>query len=151
MNWYRIVTENISRIADCIEFYEKELEDARSEVRLKGSLERASADIPGIVEYRFNQLQVIEAILESLNIDLRKLKSERFKKLLEHYNRALSSRDALVYVDGDIDVVDMMRIINEFSLLRNKFLGIIKGLDQKQWQITNITRLRVAGLEDATI
>jgi hypothetical protein len=24
-------------------------------------------------------------------------------------------------------------------------------LDQKQWQITNITKLRVAGMEDATI
>ena len=45
----------------------------------------------------------------------------------------------------------MEKIINEFALLRNKWLGILKGLDQKQWQITNITKLRVAGMEDASI
>ena len=48
-------------------------------------------------------------------------------------------------------MVDYEKIINEFALLRNKWLGITKALDQKQWQITNITKLRVAGMEDATI
>jgi hypothetical protein len=45
----------------------------------------------------------------------------------------------------------MEKIINEFALLRNKWLGITKALDQKQWQITNVVKLRVAGMEDATL
>ena len=45
----------------------------------------------------------------------------------------------------------MAKIINDFALIRNQWLGITKGLDQKQWQITNIVKLRVAGMEDATI
>jgi hypothetical protein len=107
--------------------------------------------LPGIVEERFSQLQQIEAILEYLNIELRRIRSKSFKKFLENYNRALSSRDAEKYVDGEQDVVDMDKIINEFALLRNQWLGITKGLDQKQWQITNIVKLRVAGMEDANI
>ena len=55
------------------------------------------------------------------------------------------------YVDGEADVIDLEKIINEFALLRNRWLGITKGLDQKQWQITNIVKLRVAGMEDANI
>ena len=54
-------------------------------------------------------------------------------------------------MDGEADVVDFDKIVNEFALLRNRWLGITKGLDQKQWQITNIVKLRVAGMEDATI
>ena len=107
--------------------------------------------MPGIVEHRFNQLQQIEAILEYLNIEMRRLKSKTFIKFFEHYNKALSSRDADKYVDGDVDVIDMAKIINDFALLRNQWLGITKGLDQKQWQITNIVKLRVAGMEDASI
>jgi hypothetical protein len=30
-------------------------------------------------------------------------------------------------------------------------LGIIKALDIKQWQLSNIVKLRTAGLEDATL
>ena len=53
--------------------------------------------------------------------------------------------------DGETDVINMEKIINDFALMRNQWLGITKGLDQKQWQITNIVKLRVAGMEDATI
>ena len=59
--------------------------------------------------------------------------------------------DVEKYVDGEADVVDFDKIVNEFALLRNRWLGITKGLDQKQWQLTNIVKLRVAGMEDATI
>ena len=127
------------------------MENARIECGLKGNLEKNASALPGIVEKRFGQLQEIEAILEYLNIELRRTRTKFFKKYLENYQRALSSRDVERYVDGEADVVDMEKIINEFALLRNKWLGILKGLDQKQWQITNITKLRVAGMEDASI
>ena len=151
MGWYNEVSKDIGKIPDAVLFFENELEDARQEVRLFGNLEKAAASMPGTVEHRFGQLQEIEAILEYLNIELRRLKSSFFSKYLEGYARALSSRDCEKYVDGESDVVDMEKIINEFALLRNKWLGITKGLDQKQWQITNITKLRVAGMEDARI
>jgi len=90
-------------------------------------------------------------VLEYLNIELRRVRSKTFKKYLENYQRALSSRDVEKYVDGEADVVDMEKIINEFALLRNQWIGIIKAVDQKQWQITNIVKLRTAGLEDASL
>ena len=151
INWYSEVARNLDKIPDCINYFDTELQNAKKEVRIYGNLEKASAALPGIVEHRFNQLQQIEAILEYLNIELRRTRSKSFKKFLENYNRALSSRDAEKYVNGEQDVVDMDKIINEFALLRNQWLGITKGLDQKQWQITNIVKLRVAGMEDADI
>ena len=151
INWYSRVSADISNVPDCIVWYEDQLENARIECGLKGNLEKNASALPGIVEKRFGQLQEIEAILEYLNIELRRTRTKFFKKYLENYQRALSSRDVERYVDSEADVVDMEKIINEFALLRNKWLGILKGLDQKQWQITNITKLRVAGMEDASI
>ena len=150
-NWYTKVSKDISLIPECIKHFEDEYQQAKKECSIWGNLEKASASMPGVVEHRFNQLQEIEAILEYLNIEFRRLRSKTFKKFLENYNKKLSSRDADKYVDGDADVVDLAKIINEFALLRNQWLGITKGLDQKQWQITNIVKLRVAGMEDANI
>ena len=151
MGWYSEISRDVSKISDAIDFFEKEIVEARQEIKLKGNVEKASAELPGIVEQRFNQLQEIEAILNYMNIELRRLRSSYFKKYLENYQRALSSRDVEKYVDGESDVVDYEKIINEFALLRNKWLGILKGLDQKQWQITNVVKLRVAGMEDASL
>ena len=150
MGYYSDVARDISKIPDAIQHFETELSAARVETKLKGNVERAAAELPGIVEHRFQQLQEIEAILNYLNIELRRLRSTYFKKYLENYQRALSSRDVEKYVDGEADVVDYEKIINEFALLRNKWLGLLKGLDQKQWQITNVVKLRVAGMEAAS-
>jgi len=151
MGWYSEVAKDISNIPDAALYFEAELLEARKECHISGNVERAAAAMPGVVEHRFAQLQEIEAILEYLNIELRRLKSQHFRKYLENYQRALSSRDCERYCEGEADVVDFEKIINEFALLRNKWLGITKALDQKQWQITNIVKLRVAGMEDASL
>ena len=63
----------------------------------------------------------------------------------------MTSRDVEKYIDGEDEVVNMSNIINEFALLRNKFLGLMKAIDAKQFQINNIVKLRVAGLDDAEL
>lgn len=151
MSWYSKVSKDIAHLPDCIDYFYTQLDEARKEVKIYGNVEKASASLPGIVEHRFNQLQEIEAILEYLNIESRRLRSKVFKKYLENYQRALSSRDVEKYVDGEADVVDMDKIINEFALLRNQWLGIIKAVDIKQWQLSNIIKLRTAGMEDITL
>jgi len=149
--WYRRVTANLGDIVDAIVHYEKQIDAARYECSMKGILEKQSRDMPGIVEHRFNQLQEVEAILEFLNIEMRKLRARTFRKFLESYNKALSSRDADKFVGGEQEVVDLQYLINDFSLVRNKYIGIIKALEAKQFQINNIVKLRAAGLEDISL
>jgi hypothetical protein len=152
VKWYYKVTADLSNIPDFIDFYETELIQARFELSLKGkTLEKHAAELPGLVEQRFSQLQEIEAVLEFLNIQLRKDRSIEFKKFLEAYNKALSSRDAEKYVDGVASIVDTTVLINEVALLRNKFLAISKAMEAKNFMLGHIVKLRAAGLDDASI
>jgi hypothetical protein len=150
-NWYTTVTNDLSTLPDFIDHYELELSQARYEVSVKGSVEKNLAGLPGVTEQRFSQLQTIEAVLNHLNIKLRKIRSATFKKYLESYNRALTSRDAEKYVDGEQDVIDMETLINEVSLLRNKYLGVMKGLESKNFMMGHLVRLKTAGMEDFSI
>ena len=151
MNWYSQITANLSHIPAFITHYEAELDKARNDVRITGRIEKSLADLPGLTEHRFSQLQEIEAVLNFLNIQLRKIRRKHFQKYLENYNRSLSSREAEKYVDGEDEVIDYETIINDVALIRNKWLGIMKGLESKNFQLGHITRLRVAGMEDITI
>ena len=150
-NWLTIVSNDISKLPDFISFYETEIVDAKKDVKVYGNLEKNIAALPGITEHRFYQLQEIEAVLNHLNIQLRKIRRKHFQKYLEAYNRALTSRDAEKYTDGEQEVIDYETLINEVALLRNKWLGVMKGLDAKQWQMGHIVRLRTSGMEDITL
>lgn len=149
--WYSRVVASLGAIPDFIAHYEQELESAKKDCRISGIIEGHLKQLPGVTEHRFNQLQEIEAVLNYLNIQLRKIRRKHFQKYLEGYARALTSRDAEKYVDGEDEVIDFETIINEVALLRNRWLGIMKGLDTKQWQMGHIVRLRTAGMEDITV
>lgn len=149
--WYNRVVDDLSNLPDFIQYYESELNAARMDVAVKGHVERNLSGLPGVTELRFSQLQEIEAVLNFLNIQLRKIRKKHFQKYLEGYARALTSRDAEKYVDGEDEVIDYETLINEVALLRNRWLGIMKGLEAKQWQMGHIVRLRTAGMEDITL
>lgn len=86
-----------------------------------------------------------------MNIQLRKLRRKHFQKYLEGYARALTSRDAEKYVDGEDEVIDYETLINEVALMRNKWLGIMKGLESKNFMLGHVVRLRTAGMEDVQV
>lgn len=149
--WYSKIVANLAHIPEFLTYYENELLQAKKECAVSGLIEKHIKELPGVTEHRFNQLQEIEAVLNYLNIRLRKIRRTHFQKYLEGYARALTSRDAEKYVDGEDEVIDFETLINEVALLRNRWLGIMKGLDTKQWQMGHIVRLRTAGMEDVQV
>lgn len=150
-NWYSKITANendFNPLVDAIIHFENEFEQAKLEVKLKGSVESASSRLPGIMAHRFGQLQELEAILRYLEIRLSKAKGVAFKKYLEGYHRTMSSRDAEKYADADDRVIELALLINQTALVRNQFLAVMKGLDTKSFQIHNLVKLKTAGMED---
>ena len=150
-NWYTRISVDLAVIPDFIQHFEAELEQAKKEVKVYGNVEKNIAAIPGVTEHRFNQLQEVEAVLNYLNIQLRKIRRKHFQKYLEAYNRALTSRDADKYVEGEDEVIEYEILINEVALLRNRWLGIIKAFESKNFMLGHIVRLRAAGMEDISI
>lgn len=149
--WYNKVVANMGEIPAFINYYEQELVAAKGDIKIQGKVEKELSNLPGETEHRFNQLQEIEAVLEHLNIQLRKIRQRHYKKYLEAYARALTSRDAEKYAEAEDEVVDMETIINEVALLRNKWLGVMKGIESKNFMLGHVVRLRTAGMEDIVV
>lgn len=147
--WYNRVVEDMGVLPDAVDYYQRQLETAWSESKIIGSVEKNAQELSGITAYRFSQLQEVEAILKHLNIRYDKLRSDHYRRYLERYQRELTDRSIEKYIDGESDVVTMATLINEVALVRNKYLALMKGLDVKQFQISNIVRLRIQGMEDA--
>ena len=146
--WFSKIRADLTELPNALDWFENEYTQAKQEVRINGSVEKQSRDLPGIVEQRFAQLQELEAILEHLNIQMNKVRTVAFRKYLEAYNRVLTSRDAEKFADGEEEVIMYQELINEVALMRNKWHGIIKTLDIKGFQINNVIKLKVAGQED---
>jgi len=151
MTRYGEVVGDISKLPDFIQYYNDELANAKRDVIIHGLVEKNISALPGITEQRFNQLQEIEALLRYMEIQLRKIRRKHFQKYLEAYARALTSRDAEKYVDGEDEVVDYESLINEVALIRNKWMGVMKGLESKNFMLGHLVKLKSAGMEDFNV
>ena len=149
--FYNKIVADLGQLPNFISYYENELQVAKGDIKIHGRVEKELSNLPGQSEHRFNQLQEIEAVLEFLNIQLRKIRQKHYKKYLEAYARALTSRDAEKYAEAEDEVIDMETIINEVALLRNKWLGVMKGIESKNFMLGHVVRLRTAGMEDIVV
>jgi hypothetical protein len=149
--FYNKIVADLNELPNFISYYENELISAKNDIKIRGNVEKALGNLPGETEHRFNQLQEIEAILEFLNIQLRKIRQKHYKKYLEGYQRALTSSDAGKYAEAEDEVIDMETIINEVAFLRNRWLGVMKGIESKNFMLGHVVRLRTAGMEDVAV
>ena len=149
VKWHRVIKQDKSKIVDFLEYFEEELENSKKEVKATGVIETVAKNIPYYHDLRFGQLQQIESVLEVLEIELKKIQSEKFKLYLEGYKRTLSSSDCMKYVQGDADVVAQCELINEVKHIRNMFFGVVSSLEKLGFAIGHIVKLRTSGIEDA--
>ncbi len=154
--WYSRITSDPANcfepLGEAIEYFYAEYETAQRELRPKpgSKIIDLSTNLPGMVEFRYGQLQELESILKFLDIQYDKIKGEKKKHFYEHYNRQLSERLADQYAEIEPEVIMLREFIQQVALIRNMFLGISKGLEFLHFQIGHIIQLRKAGIEDAT-
>lgn len=150
-NFFQLVKQNDNMLPSALEYFNDEYNKARDEVKIKGSLTECVSSISSRYEYRVSQLQEIEAILRHFEIKLSQKKSVLYQKYLENYQRALSSSDIKIYIEGQPEIVAIQQIINEISLVRNKFLGLTKGFETANYQLSNLSKLYAAGVDGVQI
>lgn len=149
--YLQMIKDNANNLSEVLEYFNNEYEEARQDLKVKGNLMQESSKLSSIVEYRYSQLQELEAIIGYFDIKLKGIKSSLYQKMMTTSSRMLSSTDIKQYIDGDKNVMDIQMIINDISLVRNKFIGLTKGFETKNFMISNIVKLQVAGLDTIII
>lgn len=161
MQWYYRVTsvdaDDVIAIAtvlaDFISTSEAKYEDLSRQAKVASGhrIEEIAMKVPGLAEYTFGLLQEADAVLRYLNLQTERVLGKARRQYTEHYQRALSDRTAEKYAESDQSVIDYKLLCLEVGLLSSKFAGLSKNLEYLHFQIGNITKLRCAGIEDATL
>lgn len=145
--YFQAIKQNDNALPQALEYFNNEYEEARKEVKLEGKLTKCVSELSSHFEYRYSQLQEIEAILKHFEIKLSQKKSALYQKYLENYQRALSSSDIKIYIEGQPEIVAIQQIINEIALVRNKFISLSKGFETANFQASNLSRLYASGCD----
>ena len=149
--WHRVIQQDDAQVLNAVVYFNSELELAKDELKITGSIVGMLQQHPYIYENRYGQWQQLETIVEIMESKQKNIKSTLFKKYTSSGQRMLTSTDAMKYVEGDQQYVDYALLIAEIVYLKERFAGVVKALEQKYWSLSTIAKLRTAGIEDAAV
>lgn len=140
-----------SQLLKYFDQWEKDVTNAEPIFELEGSLlEEVARSIPHHQAFYAHRAVEARALVKWLEIDKGKAES----KYVKNYNnspRALGSREQSQYLQGEKEVVELNQLIVQAALYQAQFDEIVEAIKQMGWMVGNITKLRVAELQDVVI
>lgn len=141
-----------SILGDAILWFENEHDEGKKQLDVKGRrVTEVATKLPAWIDYYYGVWMEVEAILKLLEAHIDRATQKARKLYIEHYNRALSDRTAEKYAEAEPEVLDLRMLHNHMLLIRNQLNGLHKGFEALHFQLTNVTKLLAAGIEDATL
>lgn len=144
--------EKLSEIIPFLPKYEAKIEAARPIFKLEGrKLEEVMRTLPHYQSSYDQSYQELKSLEDWINIIKDKKTGKLWKKYNEGYSKALSTRDIQAYIASEKDIVELNQIALEITLLKSNMQSIVESLKQIGWMVGNITKLRVAEMQDAIL
>lgn len=143
---------NLAQLIPYLDKYEKMIEEIAPFFDMNGKkLEAMCKELPHYVSNYDQSYQELKSLEEWVTSKREKVVAKLWKKYTEGYSRALTARDIQAYIAGEPDYVAFTEFILEIGNLKGKFQSITKALDQMNWMLSHITKLRVAEMQDAIL
>lgn len=157
MSWYHKVTSagdgDLTPLVAAMAFYSREYEEGVKATRPESGtrLWEISRALPGHMTFRYEQWQSLNAIHDWLEVREIAMIRKAADDIQRNQARSMTTRDATSLAETSTEVLDMRTLRIEVKLLANKFAGITKGIEFLHYQVGYLTKMREAGIEDATI
>ena len=140
-----------AQLPSYFDMWEKEVAEAEPIFKIEGErLETIARTIPHHQATYAQRAMEARAVVKWLEIDRGRAES----KYVKNYNnapRALGVKEQSQYLQGEREIVELNQLIVQTALYQQQFDEIVEAIKQMGWMVGNITKLRVAELQDVII
>lgn len=161
MRWYhRIVSvprDDFDRLGDELKALQDFMRARYEELKEKAAtregmlIMKVAANLPGLAESVYAYHQECDAVMSFLNVREGEALVAADRRFTENYNRVLNQSQTKQWAGADVNVIMYKELQIEVGLTRSLFAGLSKQLENLHFQLTNLTKLKVMGMEDATL
>ena len=153
MNWFQIIRKDETKLNEALEFYLKEYEEAKKEVNVKSyvKMSDAIAAISSNFEHRLDQYSDLESIYQFYDNKYKKLRGALTQKIISNSPKAINSTDMKAFIDANEVVSEYVDTLLLIDSVRKKYEGLSKAFDVLNWQMSNLVKLQIAGLDGALV
>lgn len=140
------------KLPDLLEEYEKALIGIDDIIELKGkNLETANRENPAWLHYYDNKRIELATLVDFLNMQVKGSRGKLYKSYTENHMVDLGERAKDKYIDTEPAYMTKFEVLLEVKEVYEKYNAAVEALKSRGYILNNITRIRVASMEDAEI
>lgn len=151
--WYRRVSEDLTVIPDALEYYMTELDAGFADVEIKGNLIRENQAQGGFVAYYDAMHSDLDGILSVVERNEKTVRGAVFREMVENGvgNKPMNGTELKLIMEADQRVIDAGELVTEVKYVYKQYSSLLKAFEKRGFSLTNITKLRVANMEEVEV
>lgn len=127
-------------------------ENAKKDIELDGkSLQQACLEHPSLYLYYYDKLCELKKLSTDVQIELDKLRSKHTIRFNENHSIDLGLSLINKYIESESEIVKAKQTLAEVDELKNKFEAIKEAFISRSFQLNNVTKQRVAMVEEGLL
>lgn len=144
--------ENYKNLPDILAEYEKGLDNVEDNLKIEGKrLESANTEHASWQLYYESRKADLNQLVKYFEGKTAASRGKLFRKYTEKYSRELSDRQKDKYIDNEEEYLMQYEIYLEIKQVYEKYEAVCDAFRSRGYALNNITKIRVASLEDAII
>lgn len=144
--------KNFERLPDVLDEFESELDGVEKSIAIEGKrLEAANREQSVWLHYYDQKRIELHTLVKYMELQVSKVRGKLFRSYTEAHQRELSDRAKDKYIDNEQSYLDMYEIYLEIKELYDKYQSVVDAFQQRGYSLNNITKIRVASLEDVEL
>lgn len=143
------ISKDITKVLIYLEQYITALEEIEPFFELEGrKIVEICENVPKKTAIFKHYSSELKAVINLIVLKQSEFEGKKWRSYNEGYSRQLSAKDIQNYIKGEKDYNDFSEFILEVQLVKDKIDDVIEALNVMHWQMSNITKLHIASLED---
>jgi hypothetical protein len=135
-----------------LEQYERELAEAEQHLAIKGKkLEHANRENPTWQHYYDARRIELATLVKYMEMQVARVRGKLFKSYSEHNQRDFSDKAKNQMIDNEPAYLNVYELYLEVEEMYKKYQAVVDAFTSRGYALNNITKIRVAALEDAMV
>lgn len=132
--------------------YDAALDDIEDKIRIKGKhLEGANMENPTWQSYYDQKRIELKTLTDFFTMEVARVRGKLFRSYKEGHQRDLNEREINQYINNEDAYLTMYGMYLEVKEMLDKYKAVVDAYTTRGYALNNITKIRVASLEDAIL
>ena len=144
--------EGYVKLPDILDQFKTDLEPAKEQVNNDGKLLETCLSKNSALMHYYDERRIrLHSLVKFFRMEVDRVRGEKYKQYNENYSRTITIQMMNKYIDAEPAYLEIYQILIEIEEVYEDYVSVVDTFKQRHYELTNMTKLRIANLEFSEI